>query len=347
MRTMSRTVTFSAVLLVAGVAALTALADVEVAPVPMEGVAIDASSVPVELRSADPTDKRIGKLIYRGGISVVPADDRFGGLSGFRVSADGARFASVSDTGNWTTGELQYDDEGDLIGVNAIAVSPLLDAEGKSLHGKEDGDAESLAFADPSSLLGDAFVGFERNHRVLRYDFARDGVKARGVPAPMPDAIKGLRNNSGLEVLAMLGDGKLLAIAEEGPEGEDQDSPGWVVDPATGDTTNFTMKRVLPYSLTDATLLPDGRILVLERRFAPTTGPGAELRAYDPAAFTEGATVEGDLIAVLFAGVTVDNMEGLAARKTADGKTLIYIVSDDNFQRPLQRTLIMMFELAE
>jgi len=40
-------------------------------------------------------------------------------------------------------------------------------------------------------------------------------------------------------------------------------------------------------------------------------------------------------------------MTQLAARKTADGKTLIYVVSDDNFQRPLQRTLIMMFELAE
>ena len=86
---------------------------------------------------------------------------------------------------------------------------------------------------------------------------------------------------------------------------------------------------------------------MLERRFAPTTGPGAELRVYDPATFTEGATVEGELVAVLFAGVTVDNMEGLSARKTDDGKTLIYVVSDDNFQRPLQRSLVMMFELAE
>lgn len=342
-----RIAVFSAAMIATGVTAMIALADVEVAPVPLEGVAIEASSVPVELRSADPGDRRLGKLIYRGGISVVPNDDRFGGLSGFRVSADGAHFVSISDTGNWTTGALHYDDRGDLAGVSAISVSPLLGAEGQSLHGKEDGDAESLTFLDPVLNAGDAFVGFERNHRVLRYDFAKDGVKARGVPVPLPEAIGELRNNSGLEVLATLADGRLVAIAEEGPADENADSPGWVIDPGSGQTTSFTMKRVLPYSLTDATLLPDGRLLVLERRFAPTTGPGAELRAYAPATLTQDATVEGDLIAVLFAGVTVDNMEGLSARKTDDGRTLIYIVSDDNFQRPLQRTLIMMFELAE
>jgi hypothetical protein len=343
----SRTALLTAGVLAAGFAVFHAIADVEVAPVPLEGVAITVSSVPVDLRSADPADRRIGKLIYRGGISLVPADERFGGLSGFKVSADGARFVAVSDIGNWTTGSLQYDARGDLNGAGDIAVSPLLDAEGMPLHGKDDGDAEGLAFRDPSGLAGDAFVSFERNHRVLRYAFAADGMKAKGVPVPMPEAIKDLRNNSGLEVLSSLADGRILAIAEEGPKDENDDSPGWVVDPGSGAAVRFTMKRVLPFSLTDATVLPDGRVLVLERRFDVLTGPGAELRAYDPAIFTEGATVDGELIAALFAGVTVDNMEGLAARKSADGKTLIYVVSDDNFQRPLQRTLIMMFELAE
>ncbi len=343
----SRSALLTAAVLAGGFALFHAIADVAVAPVPLEGAAIAVSSIPVELRSADPSDRRIGKLIYRGGISVVPQDDRFGGLSGFKVSAEGSRFVAVSDIGNWTTGSLQYDAKGDLTGAGDIVVSPLLDAEGQPLHGKDDGDAEGLAFLNPFGLVGDAFVAFERNHRVLRYPFMVDGVKSKGVPVPMPDAIKGLRNNSGLEVLSSLSEGKILAIAEEGPKGEDDDSPGWVVDPDNGAAVHFTMKRVLPFSLTDATVLPDGRVLVLERRFDVLTGPGAELRAYDPAVFTEGATVEGDLIAVLFAGVTVDNMEGLAVRQTADGKTLIYVVSDDNFQRPLQRTLIMMFELAE
>ena len=222
-------------------------------------------------------------------------------------------------------------------------IAPYIDAAAGEISSKSDGDGEGLAFADPYDLKGDVFVAFEQDHRVLR--FAAPGAK--GTAIAMPPAIKKLRSNSGLEALASLGDGRLVAMAEEGPDGEDEDSPGWVIDTATGAFVSFTVKRNLPYALTDATLLPDGRLLVLERRYSPLTGPGAEMRLFDPKIFTEGATVDGEIVAVLYGGVTVDNMEGVAARKTADGKTAIYIVSDDNFQRPLQRTLLMMFELAE
>ncbi len=39
-------------------------------------------------------------------------------------------------------------------------------------------------------------------------------------------------------------------------------------------------------------------------------------------------------------------MEGIAARRGPGGETLIYLISDDNFH-PWQRTLLLMFELAE
>ena len=39
-----------------------------------------------------------------------------------------------------------------------------------------------------------------------------------------------------------------------------------------------------------------------------------------------------------------DNFEGIAARSGAGGETLIYLLSDDNFN-PLQRTLLLMFAL--
>jgi hypothetical protein len=318
-------------------------------PADLPGVAVDVGVVAIDLRSADPKDLRLGSLLYRGGISVVPAShgDVFGGLSGFKISADGARFVSMSDQGHWITGELTYGTDGNLVGVAGIRVAPMLGADGKPLTGKTEGDSEGLAFADPHDLKGDAFVSFERDHRVLRFDFANQGVAAHGMPVEAPPAITTLGGNEGLEALAMLADGRLLAIAEQGPQNENADSPAWLIDPAQPEPAGFTVKRVPPYAMTDATLLPDGRVLTLERRFSPMTGPGAQLRAFDPAAFREGATADGKLIATLFGGVTVDNMEGLAARKTDDGKTLIYIVSDDNFQRPLQRTLIMMFELAE
>jgi hypothetical protein len=43
----------------------------------------------------------------------------------------------------------------------------------------------------------------------------------------------------------------------------------------------------------------------------------------------------------------IDNMEGLALRRGADGKTFLYMISDDNYNHAFQRTLLLMFELAQ
>lgn len=341
---MLRRAVLAACALAAAACAGAALSQDAIAP---GGEAVASVTVPVDLRSADPADRRIGRLVYRGGISIVPSDERFGGLSAFRVSADGTHFVAVEDEGVWATGTLSYDANGDLAGAGDLRIARMLDAGGAPLEGKSEGDSEGLAFAAPHDLAGDAFVSYERDHRVLRFAFDKDGVSAKGEPFVMPEAIKGLRENEGLEVLATLADGRLLAISEYGPRDNDQDSTGWVVDPATGASLSFTVKRNLPYAMTDAALLPDGRVLTLERRYSEMTGPGAELRLFDPAGFKDGATVDGELVATLFSGVTVDNMEGLSVRTAADGKTLVYVASDDNFQRPLQRTLVMMFELTE
>jgi hypothetical protein len=322
-------------------------ADMGTKPFAPGGEAVAVTVSPVALRSADETDRTLGKLVYRGGISISPDDSRLGGLSAFKVSADGTRFASVEDMGVWVTGALTYDAAGDLTGAGDVKIARMLGATGEALEGKTEGDSEGLAFADPHDLKGDAFVSLERDHRVLRFDFAKDGMVAHGQLVPMPAAVKTLRNNEGLEALATLADGRLLAISEYGVANDDADSVGWVVNPQTGESISFTVKRNLPFAMTDATLLPDGRVITLERSFDVLSGPGAEMRIFNPADFKDGAMVSGEVIATLSGGVTVDNMEGIAARKAADGKTFVYIVSDDNFQRPLQRTLIMMFELVE
>jgi hypothetical protein len=42
--------------------------------------------------------------------------------------------------------------------------------------------------------------------------------------------------------------------------------------------------------------------------------------------------------------LTVDNMEGIAIRRDGD-RTFVYLLSDDNLN-PLQRTILMKFELV-
>jgi hypothetical protein len=41
----------------------------------------------------------------------------------------------------------------------------------------------------------------------------------------------------------------------------------------------------------------------------------------------------------------IDNMEALAVHKDQNGDTVLTIISDDNFNRSLQRTLLLQFTL--
>jgi hypothetical protein len=56
--------------------------------------------------------------------------------------------------------------------------------------------------------------------------------------------------------------------------------------------------------------------------------------------------MEGELLAEMRKPITVDNMEGLDVVTTPDGRTLVFMLSDDN-QSSRQRTLLMMFELQD
>ena len=59
-----------------------------------------------------------------------------------------------------------------------------------------------------------------------------------------------------------------------------------------------------------------------------------------------GAVVDGPSIFEADLANEVDNMEGIDAHVTAEGETVLTIVSDDNFS-PIQRTLLLQFTLVE
>ena len=73
---------------------------------------------------------------------------------------------------------------------------------------------------------------------------------------------------------------------------------------------------------------------------------GHHCRVVAPAAIRAGGEMAGEELAEWSPPLTSDNFEGIAVRRNDSGETLIYIVSDDNFS-PLQRTLLLMFALAE
>ena len=99
------------------------------------------------------------------------------------------------------------------------------------------------------------------------------------------------------------------------------------------------------YRITDAALLPDGRLLLLNRRFALFEGVSAVLSVADLTGLRAGGTIEGREIATLRPPLTVDNMEALSVT-VENGRTILWIASDDNFF-PLQQTLLLKFALVE
>ena len=84
---------------------------------------------------------------------------------------------------------------------------------------------------------------------------------------------------------------------------------------------------------------------MLERRFTLRDGVAVRIRRINRADILPGADLDPDLVAEFRAPIAVDNFEGIAVRQGPRGATLIYIISDDNLN-PLQRTLLMIFELA-
>lgn len=294
--------------------------------------------VPVDLHPENRAVDRVGGLRYRGGLEISSSDKRFGGYSGLVVEAHGRGIIAVSDRGHWLTARLGYDRKGNLAGIDNVRVSSLRDLAGKPLRGKSRADAESLARTDSGIA-----VGFERRHRIVFYSAAH-GQAVRQIRAPEALSKRGLLlKNQGIEALAPLPGGRFLALAE-GPDGAYAFWPGWIVD-ANG-WRRLTYTRTNPFRPTDAAALPSGDILVLERRFSLIGGIASRLSVIPRRSIKPGATLAGKEVARLRPPLIVENFEGVAARRDGTGRTLIYLISDDNFNI-IQRTLLLMFELTE
>ena len=98
------------------------------------------------------------------------------------------------------------------------------------------------------------------------------------------------------------------------------------------------------FDISSARFLPDGDLILLERRFSLSAGIAMRLRRIPGDTIKVGARLDGAII--LDAGMTsqIDNMEGLAVSQDEEGRTILTLVSDDNYNI-LQRTLILQFAL--
>jgi hypothetical protein len=287
--------------------------------------------------------RRFGKLEFRGGLQLTSPTKSFGGLSSLIMERDGSHFLSATDNGRWLRGRITYSGAAPS-GIADAEMAPMLGPDGKRLAARGWWVTESLAKDD----AGNFYVGIERVHRVVKFDFGKDGFRARGIPIAVPPEFKSMPLNQSLEALAVAPQshplaGALIVISES-----DLDAAGniksWLLGgPSPG---TFTVKRSDDFDVTDCALLPDGDLLILERRFSWLRGAAVRIRRIAAAAVRPGAIVDGEQLLYADAKQQVDNFEGLGIHRTAKGETVLTLISDDNFS-PLQRTLLMQFTLPQ
>lgn len=288
------------------------------------------TATPIPLDDEDAGRRRAGALIYLRGWQLTSSEPRFGGISAMHV--EGGRVLAISDAGV----VIEFALPG-LSSDRRVRFQPLPRGPGPPLP-KSNRDTESLSVRD-----GQAWIGFERHNMVWRY--RRPGWIAEA--AARPAAMRRWSRNAGPETLLRLADGRFLAIAE-GPDGAAfSDVALFDGDPAEASTEAVTLRYRRPdgFRPTDAALLPDGRLLILNRSISLFGGMAAKLVLIESERLEAGAILEGREIGELRSPLTVDNMEALSVA-LENGRTIVRIASDDNFLS-LQRTLLLEFVLDE
>ncbi|KAA0078242.1 esterase-like activity of phytase family protein [Tardiphaga sp. P9-11] len=337
---------------VASAATLPSLARAQPVPVPAPpsarapvSIQIDARPIPA-FDTRDHAHTRFGSLQYRSGLVLTSRYKDFGGISGLRLDDKGEGFIAISDKGNWFTGKIAY--SGDtMVGIVDVEAAPMLGTDGKSIAARGWYDTESIAVDGPT-----VYIGLERVHQILKFDFGRDGVRAKGEPIPQPPGMRKLPNNGSLEALVMVRKdrfktsplaGMLLAISERGLDSAGNIS-AWIIGGKA--PANFSVRRTKNYDISDAALLPSGDLLLLERKFSLFGDTGVRIRRIPFASIVPDAVIDGPTIFDADLGYEIDNFEGLDVHVTSEGETVLTLISDDNFSM-LQRTLLMQFVLVE
>jgi hypothetical protein len=279
-----------------------------------------------------------GPVQFLGGLQVSSDNHAFGGFSGIAAAADGSVIL-LSDAGSVVRARLVRED-GRLSGVADAEIDSLFpDGE----LSKRLGDAEDIAF-DPADTARGVIVRERQANAMLTFDIV-EGRTTNFRPKRVGAEDRILRSNKGLESVAFAPAGshlagQVIAIAERAPRGM-TNIPGWIAGVGA-----FEIVPHDGFDVSSARFLPNGDLLLLERRYSPGWGIAMRLRRVDGTAIAPGATLDGPIL--LDAGMTfqIDNMEGLAVHQDEEGRTILTLISDDNYSI-LQRTLILEFALAD
>lgn len=289
----------------------------------------------------DPDRRRFGFLDYRGGLALTSTFRQFGGISAISIASDGANFLAATDRSWWLRGRITYAGTRPN-GIVSAEMAPMLGPDGRTLAARRWYDTEALT-RDGDTL----YVGIERVHRIVRFDYGKHGLLARAQPIAVPAGFRSMPSNGGIEALVFMPlggplGGTLLAISERGRDAAGNHLAFLLGGPRPG---MFTIRRHNDFDISDATLLSSNDLVILERKFGWTTGLFIRIRRISLASIRPAAVVDGPALFEADLGQQIDNMEGISVHRSG-AETVLTLISDDNFSA-IQRTLLLQFTLAQ
>jgi len=280
---------------------------------------------PVTVEKLQVPQSRAGPLVLDSAWVLRSENDHFGGYSALIERKDGT-FLAANDAGRLMS--LPRPDRSDE--------PPTLDkfvnfARVDKVHV----DIESLT-DDPET--GEVWAGLEWAQAIIRF-----GPKLQKRAEVRPPQMRDWGGNSGPESLVRLRDGRFVVIEEQAQDGGRHRALLFASDPTRGGVpVAFTFEGADGYRPSDATRLPDGRILVVLRRvdFAFPLRFAIRLVTADPADIRAGGILKAERLADLAEPVPIDNYEGVVVTTEPNGDWAVWLISDDNFFR-YQRTLLL------
>jgi hypothetical protein len=241
-------------------------------------------STPIEVDPRRPERKSFGALRLLSAFHLRSKDHRFGGLSGLSIGADGKLYA-ISDRGYWLSATMSMGSDGALSSLADWQIARMLTATNKPVGGNLR-DAEALTRAKDGSFL----VGFEGAHRIWRYSPPPATFQSIPTAEPFPPTAVRAPRNGGIEALAELPDGRLLALTENFKH-SDGSARGWLMD--NGQWAELSYLPADGFRVTDCAVLDNGDVLVLERRYVPFGILSARVARVDAKNIRAGAKLAG------------------------------------------------------
>ncbi|KAB2953211.1 MAG: hypothetical protein F9K19_16205 [Rhizobiaceae bacterium] len=305
--------------------------------------AVEVSARPIAQFRIGSAERNFGPFEFVGGLEMTSPAGDFGALSSFRFIEPGAAFIGVADTGFWFFGSVERDAEGRPSGLSGFRMQQMVDKSGNAIDRKWEVDAEGLDVRD-----GIATVGFERNHRIAQYRIEPEGMGPAFKEVPFLVPARELRQNKGFETVTRAHpygqhEGGLVIVSERSIDKKGNVFAAIIEGPNKG---VFTVRREGDFDITDGAFLPDGDLLLLERRFTMADGVAMRLRRIYGESISKGEVADGPVLMSADMGYQIDNMEAMDVWQRADGALMVSLMSDDNHSM-LQRNLYLEFRLHE